>query len=137
MFRRQRMGTTPSTKNRTIVLAPNIVVFFFDQYADTILGSCNGLRSYQLTIVVVKDQLFWNGIENFKSFRREIMKKQLHIILGKPEIMNKYQPLLTTCGMYVVKWESSVIDLRIRSERVLFSVLIKFLRGIFSIWRHT
>ena len=31
----------------------------------------------------------------------------------KPEIMNKYRPLLTACGMYVVKWESSVIDLRI------------------------
>ena len=31
----------------------------------------------------------------------------------KPEIMNKYQTLLNTCGMYVVKWESSVIDLRI------------------------
>ena len=27
--------------------------------------------------------------------------------------MNKYRPLLTTCGMYVVKWESSVIDLQI------------------------
>ena len=47
MFRRQRLGTTSSTQ--TIVLAPNVVVFFFDQYANTLLGSCNGLRSYQPT----------------------------------------------------------------------------------------
>ena len=31
----------------------------------------------------------------------------------KAEIMHKYRPLLTTCEMYVVKWESTVIDLRI------------------------
>ena len=30
-------------------MAPNIVVFFFNQYANAILGSCNGLRSYQPT----------------------------------------------------------------------------------------
>ena len=29
----------------------------------------------------------------------------------KPQIMNKYQQLWTTCGMYVVKWESTTIDL--------------------------
>ena len=39
----------PKFLNRTIVLAPNVVVFFFDQYANTLLGSCNGLRSYQPT----------------------------------------------------------------------------------------
>ena len=31
----------------------------------------------------------------------------------KPEILNKHRPLLTTCRLYVVKWASSVIDLRI------------------------
>ena len=39
----------PKFLNRTIVLAPNVVVFFLDQYANTLLGSCNGLRSYQPT----------------------------------------------------------------------------------------
>ena len=39
----------PKFLNRTIVLAPNVVVFFFDQYANTLLGPCNGLRSYQPT----------------------------------------------------------------------------------------
>ena len=39
----------PNFLNRTIVLAPNVVVFFFDQYANTLIGSCNGLRSYQPT----------------------------------------------------------------------------------------
>ena len=52
-------------------------------------------------------------LENSKSFRCEIMKKQPDIISGKAETMNKDWPLLTPCGMYVVKWESSVIDLRI------------------------
>ena len=42
-------GNNTHYPNRTIVLAPNIVVFFFDQYANTLLGSCNGLRSYQPT----------------------------------------------------------------------------------------
>ena len=51
VFRRQRLGTTPSTqifkqddhfgaKRRRRLL---------DQYANTLLGSCNGLRSYQPT----------------------------------------------------------------------------------------
>ena len=42
-------GNNTQYHDRTIVLAPNIVVFFFDQYENTILGSCNGLRSYQPT----------------------------------------------------------------------------------------
>ena len=40
VFRRQRLGTTPSDPNRTIALAPNIgVFFFFDQYANTVQRS--------------------------------------------------------------------------------------------------
>ena len=43
-------GNNTLYHDRTIVLAPNIVVFFFDQYENTILlGSCNDLRSYQPT----------------------------------------------------------------------------------------
>ena len=48
--------------NMTIVLAPNIIVFLFDQYANTTFGSCNGLCSNQPTsevvVVMIKDQFF-------------------------------------------------------------------------------
>ena len=57
---------------------------------------------------VLATSLFFQieDLENAKSLRCEVMKKQLHIIQEKAEIMNKYRPLLTTCGMYVVKWKS-------------------------------
>ena len=42
-------GNNIQYHDRTIVLAPTIVVFFFDQYENSILGSCNGLHSYQPT----------------------------------------------------------------------------------------
>ena len=37
----------------------------------------------------------------------------------QPEKMNKYRPILTACGMYVVKWESNVIDLLILDKETL------------------
>ena len=43
----------------TIVLVPNIVVVFFDQYANTIIGSCNGLRSYQPTSCGCQGSVFF------------------------------------------------------------------------------
>ena len=56
-------GNNTQYPNRTIVLAPNIVVFFFDQYANTLLGSCNGLRSYQATSCGCQGSVFfWNGL---------------------------------------------------------------------------
>ena len=40
-------------------------------------------------------------------------------------VMKKYQILLTACGMYVVKWESSIIDLLIWDKINHFSRVIK------------
>ena len=51
-------GNNIQYPNRTIVLAPNIV-FFFDQYVNTLLGSCNGLRSYQPTSCGCQGSVFF------------------------------------------------------------------------------
>ena len=51
-------GNNTQYPNRTIVLAPNIVVFVFDQY-NTIIGSCNGLRSYQPTTCGCQGSVFF------------------------------------------------------------------------------
>ena len=69
-------------------------------------------------------------LENSKSFQSEIIKKQLHIISGK-NLNNeqiRIRPLLTTCGMYVVKWESSVLDLRIWDNKLLIFISSENLR---------
>ena len=48
------------------------------------------------------------------------MKKQPDIISGK-SWNNEQIPaiILIACGMYMVKWESSIIDLRIWDKKVL------------------
>ena len=65
-------------------------------------------------------------LENFKSVRCEIMKNNCILFQEKPEIMSKYRPLFTTCGLYVVKWESSVNDLRICDNSLIGRVIIFF-----------
>ena len=59
----------PKVLNRTIVLAPNVVVFFFDQYANTLLASSNGLRSYQLTSCGCQGSVFLEWTINYNIMK--------------------------------------------------------------------
>ena len=45
----------------------NIVFFFFDEYANTLLGSCNGLRSYQPTSCGCQGSFFLEWIKLFSA----------------------------------------------------------------------
>ena len=52
-------GNNTQYHDRMIVLAPNIVVFFFDQCENTIFGSCNRLRWYQPTSCGCQGSVFF------------------------------------------------------------------------------